>query len=57
MKVDIIDGITRLTADEGKSLTDNNGTICQVVWLGKDRPQSDFIEIVTLIVVENTSNN
>jgi hypothetical protein len=56
MKVEVIDGITKLTADEGKSLTDNDGTICQIVWLGKGRPQSDFTEIDTPIVVDTTDN-
>ena len=45
MTTDIIDGITRLTAGDGKVIADQHGPLGRVVWLGDDRHASEFHEV------------
>lgn len=40
-----LDGVTRLTASEGKFVTDGKGTTGRVVYLGKGRAVSEFFEV------------
>jgi hypothetical protein len=51
MIIEIVDGITRLTADEGKEVTDGNGTTGGTLWLGEGRDANEFFE--QEIVVED----
>ena len=49
MTSDLINGITRLTADSGKLITDGRGTVGQVIWLGVGRLASEFYETDTAV--------
>ena len=44
MTIETIEGITRLTADEGKIITDGAGTVGRVIWLGQGRQAAEFHE-------------
>ena len=50
MTVELINGITRLTAADGCWLTDGNGTTGREIWLGKGRQASEFSEVDALVV-------
>ena len=45
MIIETVGGITKLTAAEGKLLSDGAGTIGRVIWLGAGRAASDFSEV------------
>ena len=50
MMIETIEGVTRLTAADGRFLTDGNGTTGKEIWLGKGRAASEFSEVDALVV-------
>ena len=53
MIIDNIGSIIRLTAADGKIITDNNGTEGKEIWLGAGRTAEEFVEIDEPIIDES----
>ena len=44
MKIENVDGIIKLTAEDGKIIADKNGILGREIWLGDDRKASEYTE-------------
>ena len=45
MTVDYVTDQTKLIADEGKIISDKNGVLGAVIWIGSDRTIDEFFEV------------
>lgn len=50
MMIETVKGITRLTAADGRWITDGRGTTGREIWLGKGRAAAEFSEVDVLVI-------